>query len=287
MKLISFKAGSSVFCWVLVIILFNGFYSIRPSYSDETLYSSYNKVLVNFVDSTGMVDYKNLKSQRTDLDAFLKSIAEFDSNEYNSWTDAEKIAFYINVYNAITLKSIIDNYPIQYGGIFSRLKFPQNSIRQISGVWDRVEHQVMKNSVTLNDIEHNILRKQFNEPRIHMALVCASMSCPSLRNEPFIALKLNDQLNDQSRLFFSNPQKFKIDRNSNKVYLSKIFDWYGQDFQEPFKTSQYKNVNEKYRSILNFSSQYLSDTDVQYLQSQSYTIEFLDYDWSLNEQKAN
>jgi hypothetical protein len=139
--------------------------------------------------------------------------------------------------------------------------------------------------MTLDEIEHNVLRKEFNEPRIHMALVCAAMGCPPLRTEPYEGAKLDQQLNDQARVFLANPKKFRLDRGQGKVYLSSIFRWFGGDFVKNYGTDKaFPGFSPEERAVLNFLSQYLPAGDRDYLLKGKYTIAYLDYDWSLNEQ---
>jgi hypothetical protein len=142
--------------------------------------NSYGEVLKLYVDDKGMVDYKSLKTDRAKLDHFSKTIEGISEQRYGLQSKNDKIAFWMNVYNAMTLKAIIDNYPIKSSALIS-LKFPKNSIRQISKVWKKKNISVLGKKLSLSDIENKILRKEFDEPRIHVALVCAAVGCPPLR----------------------------------------------------------------------------------------------------------
>lgn len=165
------------------------------------------------------------------------------------------------------------------------LVYPKNSIRQIPGVWDELNFPVLGRQLTLNDIEHQIIRKEFPEPRIHLALVCASGGCPPLRGEPYRGETLETQLEDQAKVFLSDPEKFRIDREQNRIYLSAIFDWFKQDFTEKYTTETgFQGGTDAERPVLKFISSYLNEQDAQYLREGKYKIEYLDYDWSLNEQ---
>ncbi|MBI4208192.1 MAG: DUF547 domain-containing protein [Deltaproteobacteria bacterium] len=234
--------------------------------------SKYATVLTIHLDSKGQVDYKALKEDRAPLDQFLEGIDKLDKKIYEVWTPHEKIAFWINAYNSRTLQVIIDHYPMQ-PGLLPSLRFPKNSIRQIPGVWDELRFPVMGQDKTLGEIEHQILRKEFSEPRIHMALVCAAKGCPPLRNEPYSGAKLSQQLDDQTRRFVSNPQKFRIDQANGTVYLSPIFKWFREDFEASYGT------------VINFIQRYLTETDRQFLIAKELDLKYLDYDWSLNEQE--
>jgi len=248
-------------------------------------YDDYASTLGTYVDDNGMVDYKGLKANRGKLDTFAAALGALSPEVYNGWSDKEKIAFWINAYNALTLEAIIDRYPIKSSFVAS-LRFPKNSIRQIPGVWDELKFSVMGSEMTLDEIEHARLRRTFSEPRIHVALVCAAMGCPSLRNEPFTADRLDAQLDDQADRFLKDSEKFRIDRNKGKVHLSSIFKWFGDDFKSAYGTDTGFTGHERAeRAVLNFISERLIEPDADYLAKGEYKIEYLDYDWSLNEQK--
>jgi hypothetical protein len=161
---------------------------------------------------------------------------------------------------------------------------PANSIRQIPEVWDRLKFKLLGGEKSLNQIENDMLRVWFNEPRIHMALVCAARSCPPLRNEPFEAARLDAQLKDQARRFLSAPSNLRIDRDKGKVHLSRIFNWFGEDFVPTFGTDeQYKGRKAAERAVLNFVAAYLKKGDRVFLREAGIEISYLPYDWSLNE----
>ena len=208
---------------------------VAPTDRSNYFYADYAAVLKAYVDDKGMVNYSRLQANRDRLDAFCLSLGKLDRRTYEKWGDRTKIAFWINAYNGLTLKVIIDHYPIKGNW---PVWYPQNSIRRIPGVWDKLKFEVISQEMTLEDIEHNTLRAKFDEPRIHMALVCAALGCPPLRNEPYQGNKLDEQLDDQSKNFLSNPLKLKIDRAGGKVYLSKIFDWFGKDFIRKYEPNR-------------------------------------------------
>jgi hypothetical protein len=248
-------------------------------------YADYATVLKAYVDDTGMVSYRQLRSKRSKLDSFVRALGSLDPGEYRKWDDKAKIAFWTNAYNALTLKAIIDHYPIKASGL-SAWRFPRNSIRQIPGVWKKLQFTIMGAETTLDSIEHKVLRKEFDEPRIHVALVCAAMGCPRLRNEPYVAARLDEQLDDQARRFLAHPKKFRIDRTDAKVRLSSIFKWFGTDFVKRHGTDEkFTRQKSAVRAVLNFASGYLNGADRGYLQERKYSVSYLDYDWTLNEQK--
>ena len=249
-------------------------------------YHEYGTILAEFVDKKGLVDYRGLKQNRSTLDNFSLSLERVGPESYAGWKGEEQIALWINAYNALTLKAIVDHYPIE-SSFLASLRFPENSIRQIAGVWDKLLFSVMSEKVTLDQIEHRILRPRFKEPRIHVALVCAARGCPPLRDEPFIGSRLDAQLDDQSRRFLADPKKFLIDRDRGRVFLSPILDWYGKDFLPQYATEKgFSGHDRVKRATLNFVAGYVDPDDRAYLETGDYKVEYLDYDWSLNERPA-
>ncbi len=250
-------------------------------------YEPYAAALARSVNDRGLVDYRGLKSRSSDLDAFAASLARLDPKVLESWPDREKIAFWINAYNALTLEVILRNYPIRPSAVRS-VVYPENSIRQLPAVWDNFRFVIAGREMSLNDVEHATLRAKFHEPRIHVALVCAAMSCPSLHNEPYTTEKLDSQLDAQARIFLRIPRGLRIDRDKGKVYLSSIFTWFGEDFLGSYGTSdQFAGKSASQRAVLNFASRYVSDSDRDFLRQGTYQIEYLPYDWSLNEQESD
>jgi len=156
---------------ILIVLAFAGILQAKTQKPKELRTFSYDKyaaVLSAYVDPNGMVNYKQLKADSKNLDAFVAEMADLTAGIYEKWSKVDKIAFWLNAYNACTLKAIIDNYPIR-SSFFKSAVYPKNSIRQIPGVWDKLKFNVMGKSLTLKHIEHNILRKEFDEPRIHTA----------------------------------------------------------------------------------------------------------------------
>ena len=259
---------------------------------DEPESSAYNAGFeayaeaLKYVDDRGMVYYAGLKRDQRNLDQYVRDIGSLKRSVYEKWDEPAKVAFWVNAYNALTLKVIIDNYPIKASFLRS-ISYPSNSIRQIPGVWKKVKFRVMGRNMTLDEIEHRVLRVEFNEPRIHMALVCAAMGCPPLRNEPYDGDRLSPQLDDQALKFLADADKFRIDRQADTVRISKIFDWFGEDFVKTYKPrTGFVGHDEQTAAPLNFISDHLSDQKAAYLRSRKYSVKFLDYDWALNERKT-
>ncbi len=247
-------------------------------------HSALARALKNYVDDNGMVNYRALSAARQDLDSYARALADLGRSDYDQWQDQAKIAFWLNAYNGLTLKAIINHYPIKSSFFKSKI-YPKNSIRQISGVWNKITHRVMGKDVTLEHIEHKILRIEFDDPRIHLAMVCAAMSCPHLRNEPYEGGRLDAQLDDQGNRFLSSRSRLKITRMDKVIYLSPIFKWFAQDFlsQHMPKRAIGRHSREN-QAVLQFIAGYVEEPYHKFVLAGDYKIKYLDYDWSLNEQ---
>ncbi|MFK8101839.1 MAG: DUF547 domain-containing protein [Saprospiraceae bacterium] len=207
------------------------------------------------VSETGKVNYKGFIKDSVQLNKYLNLIGKNHAND--SWTKEQRLAYWINAYNAFTVKLIIDNYPVK------SIKDIKKGLSLISTVWDIEFINIEAAKYSLGNIEHDILRKRFEEPRIHFAINCASVSCPILLNEAYTPKKLEEQLTKQSKAFINNPEKNKI--TANQLELSKIFKWFKGDFE--------KNGNRI--DFLNKYAKVKINADANY--------DYMDYDWNLNE----
>jgi hypothetical protein len=249
---------------------------------------SFNENLSEFfdryVDARGMVDYKRLRPGRLELIQVMREFDQLSPKEYDSWPEPEKIAFWINAYNLCTIKVVIDNYPIQ-ASRYMTLFYPANSIRQISKPWTEYDFSIMNVKYTLREIDRRILARQFDEPRVCFALSYASMDGPRLRNEPYTGKKLEQQLDEQVRNFIHGERGFRIGRGEKEVYLSATFKWYENLLAGKFGTDR-KFIDKEpgVRAVLNFISNYISRADRDFLERKSYSVEYMKYDWTLNEQ---
>ncbi|MEM7008330.1 MAG: DUF547 domain-containing protein [Thermodesulfobacteriota bacterium] len=267
-------------------IISHGIEEVNNQKFDQS-YVAYNKMLSENVKDS-LVNYQGFIDSKAEFEAFLNTFGSVEPTEFNSWSEKEQLAFWINAYNAFTIKAIIDHYPIERSfslvGIFYA---PSNSILQIKGVWKKLEFKAVGRMVTLDEIEHEILRKEFNEPRIHMAIVCASISCPDLSPNAYTADKIEEQLTQASIDFINNPEKgVSIDQKDGRVKLSKIFKWFGDDFIPNYGTQKlFNHYSLKENAVLNFAADYLqSDEQKEYLMTGKLKIGYLGYDWNLNEQ---
>jgi len=222
-------------------------------------HDKWNTLLKKHVDTHGNVDYKGFINSTSDFQAYLDDLSANPPQE--SWSKNEKLAYWINAYNAFTVKLIIDNYPLES----IQDLHPMFKIPGLNTVWHKEFFKIGGEEESLNDIEHKILRKQFNEPRIHFAINCASVSCPNLRNEAFFAHKMEAQLTEQAKKFINDTSKNKL--SANQLELSKIFSWFKGDFT-------------KKTSLIAFLNQY---ADIKIAKDAD--IDYLDYNWQLNEKK--
>ena len=255
-------------CLVITCLMFC---ASRPVIGFDHDYVAWNRVLAKYVQA-GKVDYGQLKSGGKDLDLFLQDVANLTQNDLDGFTTVEKLAFWINVYNATTVRLVVENYPPQRAFGWRALKFPAHSLMQVSDVFDLDAGLVAGKKLSLNTIEHEILRQQFREPRIHFALVCAARSCPPIRSEAYLPEKLEQQLADQSYIFLNDPYKNYYTVADKTLHLSQIFNWFGVDFTPP-------GVPEFVRFYLPESLQSIIHAGTR--------VEWLPYDWTLNDTHVN
>jgi uncharacterized protein DUF547 len=211
------------------------------------------------------VDYAGLhKNGRSALNEYLQTLESVGNAQYRGFTKNQKMSFGINAYNAYTIKLVLDNYPIRSLRKFGLL--PGAAWREkfipLSKIWGK--------NISLGELENDILRKNFKEPRLHFALVCASKSCPALRAEAYRAASLDTQLDEQVRRFLNNKAKNRFDPAKGKLYLSKIFDWYEDDFLSSAP------------SIAAYAATFMPKEVGQALATGNVKVEYLSYNWSLN-----
>jgi len=219
---------------------------------DHTLYA---ELLRNY-NRNGVVDYAGFKKDETRLDDYLQRLANIDPEGLSR---DERFAFYANAYNAWTIKLILTAYP----GV--------ESIKDLGSLfrspWKKKFVKLDGKVVTLDHIEHDILRPQFKDPRVHMAVNCASKGCPPLWSEPFTGSRLDDQMNAAARNFINDPGFNRLEGDT--LYVSKIFKWFSEDFNDDVISFVEKYAEDKLKSTIKANRSTLD-------------VEYLDYDWSLN-----
>ncbi|TEW49290.1 DUF547 domain-containing protein [Psychromonas sp. RZ5] len=220
--------------------------------------------------SSTAVDYAAFKDERTKLKSYLEQLGKVSQTEFDAWSTSKQLAFLINAYNAWTVEFILTKYP------------DLDSIKDLGSFfnspWDKEFIPLFGKTVSLNDIEHGLIRgsDRYNDPRIHFAVNCASIGCPALREEAYTGDKLEQQLTEQTERFLNDTSRNYI--KGKNFYMSSIFKWYGDDFEKGFRGT---------KSIQSFVSLYadsltLTDAQKTALSKASLNIKFLDYDWNLN-----
>lgn len=223
-------------------------------------HAAFDKVLKKYV-SNKKVDYAGLKNDQGALVAYLDTLSKVPKSEFKSWNDQQELAFLINLYNAATLKLVIDSYPVK-------------SIKKIGGFkgpWKQPVVKAFGQTYTLDQIEHEMIRKDYDDPRAHFAINCASGGCPSLRSEVYRADKLNAQLHQQGLIFMNDASKNRVDQKKGRLYLSPIYDWFKEDFVA------------KSGSVEKFIAPFLASSEREAVLSGRLKVVYTDYDWKLNQ----
>jgi hypothetical protein len=218
--------------------------------------SLYGELLKKYVRD-GKVDYAGFKTEEAKLDRYLKTLETVDSKRLSR---NEQFAFYANAYNAWTIKLILSGYP----GV--------SSIKDLGSLiespWKKKIVRIDGEIISLDHVEHEILRPRYKDPRVHFAINCAAKSCPPLRPEPFSGNILDRQLDDSTRSFINDPKSYRLE--GNELYVSRIFKWFSEDFNDDVFGFFLKYANGNLKKELE-------------AKSERTTVKYLQYDWSLNE----
>lgn len=235
---------------------------------DQIDHRPWDSLLQKHVDAQGMVNYAAWKASPGDLqalDAYLASLSRALPSLQSS--RAGQLAFWINAYNAVTVRGILREYPTSSIRNHTAKVFGYN-------IWDDLLLVVGDQKISLNDMEHKILRKM-GEPRIHFAIVCASIGCPTLSNRAFMPQTIDGQLTSNAQSFFADPEKFQYDVQAGRIRVSPILKWFAEDFGA--------NAAAQMAAI----APYLPGTAAQQLaRSGRAQVSYLDYDWNLNDLRA-
>ena len=228
-------------------------------------HQAWDELLRRYADADGFVDYTGWKQSPEDLqklDEYLAALSQAD--EARDATAVQRLAFWVNAYNAVTVRGILREYPTTS---------IQNHVARVWGynIWRDLKLSVGNHRYSLGEIEHSILRTM-NEPRIHFAIVCASRGCPRLLNEAYAAERLEEQLSRNTLAFFADPTKCSADAAKNELHLSPILEWFAADFGASTPAVLQRIVN------------WLPEAAQAVARSQGVRVNYLDYDWSLNDQ---
>ncbi len=219
-------------------------------------HDGWTKLLQEHVNDEGFVDYQGFIQDSALLNQYLNLLST--AHPQKAWPDAEQMAYWINAYNAFTVKLILDHYPVE------SIKDIKSGIAFVNSVWDIKFIDIQGQQYDLNNIEHGILRPHFNDARIHGAINCASYSCPRLRDEAYVPERLDEQLDDAMRQFINDPRRNKISRD--QAQISEIFKWFSGDFKEDAG------------SVREFINRYAEEPI-----GANVEIGYVEYDWRLND----
>ena len=247
-----------IFLGVFLINLSCGSSDLGQTGTVPPSHTIFNTLLEKHVSEQGKVDYKGFIADSEQMDAYL-TLLSTNPPDRKSWSDEEQLAYWINAYNAFTIKLIMNHYPVKS----IRDIGPTLSIPLVNTVWHLEFFTIGGKKASLDEIEHKILRKEFEEPRIHFAINCASISCPKLLNSAYTAENLEAQLDRAARSFINKPELNTL--STNEAELSSIFSWFISDFT-------------RNRDLIDYINQYANvklNKDAK--------ISFKKYNWLLNE----
>ena len=217
------------------------------------------------------IDYAAIKRDPSLLKEYLAEISAVTSEQYRGFSQSQKLAFLINAYNAYTIDFILTEYP--------DIKSIKDLGSLFSSPWKKKLFALLGEKRSLDEIEHGMIREpgQFDEPRIHMAVNCASIGCPALRDEAFVAERLDAQLEDSVRRFLGDRSRNRADEDG--LWVSKIFDWYAEDFE--------KQAGSVAQWLARYAEQLSEDARIRAaVASASLRVRHLDYDWALNDRRT-
>lgn len=249
--------------------------AVGMSHASDTLHAPFTALLNDYVvtiedGASTQVDYAGFNASKASLNTYLATLASVSQATFDGWDNHTQLAFLINAYNAYTINFILTRYP------------DLDSIRDLGGFfsspWKQEIAPLLGDTRTLDEIEHTLIRggNKYNEPRIHFAVNCASIGCPALREEAYLGSELDAQLDDQTIRFLSDPSRNYM--KGDTLYISKIFDWYGDDFSTGWKGAN--SLNDfllLYKNALK-----LSESQQKQLVDDEADVKFLDYNWLLN-----
>ncbi len=230
--------------------------SLNSLWAIDQNHSQLTQLVTSYAKPSG-VDYSGLKKKHGDLKAYLKELAAVEYSEFKKWSQNEQLAFLINLYNGATLDLVLKHYPI---------KSLKDDVGGSKGPWKIPAVQMFGKTTSLDTLEHEFIRKYYNEPRIHFALNCASEGCPPLRKEAYTGAKLPKQLQEQTVAFLANTKVNQF--SQDKLVLSPLFDWFKDDFVK------------KSGSVEAFLDPYFPKIKIAPGQRK---ISYSDYGWALND----
>jgi hypothetical protein len=242
--------------------------SAQPAFDHQPL----DALLAQYVDKEGWVDYAGLKNERAKLDQYLATLASAKPQDFPNET--ERLAFWINSYNAFTLADVLDD-------VYGKAK----SVKDVKGFFDQKKHQIAGAELTLDEIEKR--GRDLNDPRIHFAVNCASASCPKLQQFAYTGTQLDYQLTKAAREFLGDSGRgMNYDAGRNQVYLSPIFKWYAADFTGANPLMARVKAEVSGAEMLEVAKKYMPPDAVNFLTAKNVEVKWLEYNWALNVQEV-
>lgn len=235
----------------------------HPQTFSHTAYDALLKKIVHVTGSKSLVNYTALKRERLVLDAYIEKIGSVSAENFKAWDPHVQLAFLINAYNALTLQLVTDHYPV------TSIK---DTGTETQSAWSKEFFTLFEKKRSLDFLEHEFIRKRYNESRIHFALVCAAISCPPLRAEAYTGEQLLTQLEDQKERFLLDADRNYVDTAEKKIYLSKLFSWFKSDFENAIPGQR--------RPVYEYIEPYLSK---KYTLYPTFETVYLPYNWKLND----
>jgi len=236
---------------------------------DHSLFESLLKKTV----SEGWVDYRVLQGEKGSLRRYLQQLAELSPVRYADFSREEKLAFWINSYNAIAIQSVLEVYPVE-------------SLREIPNFWER-KVILLQKPLSLNDVRDDILRQSFRDERVLCALVSASRASPRLRTEAYTGDRLDEMLNEDAKRFVNDSEKNRVIVGKRRLTLSPLFKWFGTDFLLNYGGApRFRKFNPTEMAVLSFIADYVDPEKVDYLQKGRYKLRYLPSDDRLNDTLA-
>ena len=275
----SMKLARNLFSIALSVMLLAGTSLARAQGFDHS-HAAWNALLAKHVKTfangnASAVDYAAIKAEHAALKGYLGTLSAVGEADYGKWNRAQRLAFLINAYNAYTVELILTKYP--------ELESIKDLGSVFSSPWKKKFFTLLGQERHLDDIEHGMIRAPgaFDDPRIHVGVVCASIGCPMLRPEAFTPEKLDAQLDDGMKRFLADGTRNRHDAASGRLLVSKIFEWYGKDFEKG-----HKSYDSLKTTFARHAAQLAATPEAQAkVRSGDYKLEFLDYDWKLNDSR--
>ena len=254
--------------------------------SNAFSHERFDRVLARYVNEQGRVEYSELNVDQDDLDAYFRLLERYgpDRNPELFPTESSRLAYWINAYNAATIKTVLHYYPLD-----SVLDVKKPALMfflpRAAGFFVFQKVRLGGEETSLYNLENDIIRKRFDEPRIHFALNCASLSCPELPRRAFTADNLESELEREARKFLSQSRNLRIDHETQTIYLSEIFDWYRDEFVSWFR----QHSSNQTGGLLDYVALYVDTEIADHLRkaAETYAVSFIPYDWTLNDQRKS